>query len=179
MRVTLLGLRRVKGSHSGENTAERVVAVVGDYEIESRLGYFVLDNADTNDTCVAAVLGTIRPDLQPKEGRLRCLGHIINLAAKALLFGTDAEAFELEVLGAEALEEEIKELDLWRRKGPVGKLHNVVKFILKTPQRREEFLSLKSNLEADLEHLQVVSDQVTRWNSAYNMICHDSADYQA
>ena len=59
VKVTLLGLRRVKGSHSDENIAEQVVAVIRDYKIESRLGYFVLDNADTNDICVAAVLETI------------------------------------------------------------------------------------------------------------------------
>jgi len=31
----------------------------------------------------------------PETRRVRCLGHIINLAAKALLFGEDVDALEL------------------------------------------------------------------------------------
>jgi hypothetical protein len=73
---------------------------------------------------------------------VRCLGHIINLAAKAFLFGKDADAFEDGTDTArknghlEALREE------WRKQGPVGKLHNTIKFIRMTPQRREAFAAL-------------------------------------
>jgi hypothetical protein len=64
------------------------------------------------------------------------------LAAKAFLFGKNADAFEDSTDAArknghlEALREE------WRKQGPVGKLHNTVKFIRCTPQRREVFEGL-------------------------------------
>ncbi|RKK68471.1 hypothetical protein BFJ71_g17788 [Fusarium oxysporum] len=56
--------------------------------------------------------------------RGRCFGHTLNLSAKALLFGHNVEAFEEQLSGAAALSE--AEHALWRRKGPVGKLHNLV-----------------------------------------------------
>jgi len=79
----LLGLRHVEGAHSGENMAESVIAVIEEYEITDILGYFILDNVSSNDTCVREILKKLRPDLNPKKCRLRCFGHIVNLAAKA------------------------------------------------------------------------------------------------
>jgi hypothetical protein len=52
----LLGLRHVEGVHLGENMAQLVIAVIEDYEIKDLLGYFVLDNALSNDTCVREIL---------------------------------------------------------------------------------------------------------------------------
>ena len=98
VQTTLLGLHRIRGSRPGENIAESVIAIIQDYDLTKRLRYFVLDNADTNDTndtYVATVLATLCPDLRVKQRRLRCLGHIIDLAAQALLFGDYAEAFTI------------------------------------------------------------------------------------
>ena len=50
--------------------AEVVISVLKDYNISKRLGYFVLDNAGTNDTCVEEILRQLRPDLTTKECRL-------------------------------------------------------------------------------------------------------------
>ena len=64
-------------------------------------------------------------------------------------------------------------MDLWGKKGPIGKLHNVVKFIRNTPQRREAFISItvgNTLTDTDFDRLMVKSDNATRWNSAYDMI---------
>jgi hypothetical protein len=56
------------------------------------------------------------------------VGHIINLVAYKVLFGSDAEAFELKLqskVTAEAVE-----LASWRHKGPIGKLHNLIRYIM-------------------------------------------------
>jgi hypothetical protein len=67
----------------------------------------------------------------------------------------------------------------WRKKGPVGKLHNVVKFIRFPPQRCELFRRiLRENDEAQeyllasesTAELEVVINNDTRWNSTYLMI---------
>lgn len=97
LQTTLMGLRRVIGLHLGEIIAEQVVYIIQEYGIQNQLGYFVLDNATSNGTCVNAILTQVRPDLHPKERRLRCIGHIINIAAQAFLYGTDEEAFTAEV----------------------------------------------------------------------------------
>jgi hypothetical protein len=61
------------------------------------------------------------------NGRLRrgrCIGYFINLAAKALLFGKNPDAFEEQFDGICPLT--ALKYQLWREKGPVGKLHNLV-----------------------------------------------------
>jgi hypothetical protein len=52
----LLGLRCLKGPYSGENITEAIVAVVKTYKIIGKIGYFVLDNAGLNNTCVSAII---------------------------------------------------------------------------------------------------------------------------
>jgi hypothetical protein len=59
-----------------------------------------------------------------RRRRGRCIGHTINLAANALLFGKHPDAFE-EQLDGRSLMTTI-ECQHWRAKGPVGKLHNLV-----------------------------------------------------
>lgn len=59
LRIVLIGLRRVIGLHAGEVIAEQVIEVIQEYGIEKRLGYFVLDNATSNDTCVEAILNQL------------------------------------------------------------------------------------------------------------------------
>lgn len=49
LQTTLIGLRWVFGSHSGEVVAEQVVQVIQEYGFEQKLRYFVLDNATSND----------------------------------------------------------------------------------------------------------------------------------
>ena len=52
---------------------------------------------DSNDTAIRAILGSLRPELDISDRRARCLGHIINLAAKAFIFGDEVSAFEAAV----------------------------------------------------------------------------------
>ncbi len=56
------------------------------------LGFFVLDNAPNNDTTLVELSKTL--GFEPKERRLRCMGHIINLIAEQYLFGQDSKSFE-------------------------------------------------------------------------------------
>ena len=81
LRTIMLALRRITGSYSGENLAYTLEQIIEEFEITGRLGYFVLDNAESNNTCIEYLLKNIAPYLQKKHRRLRCIGHIINLAA--------------------------------------------------------------------------------------------------
>ena len=153
--------------------AQTVTEVIDDYQIRNKIGYFVLDNADSNDTCVSAILQNLNLGHRKAHRRLRCVGHIINLAAQALFWGDKHRDFEADLQHAITLKQDGRELDMWRKKGPFGKLHNIVKFIRITPQRREKFLStdMPDNLDdPSLEKLIVMSDNATRWNSAHRMI---------
>ena len=71
------------------------------------------------------------------QHRIRCNGHIINLAVQAFLFVKDDEAVELAIEASQQLiqheedyitpDEEVR--IKWRRMGPLGKLHNISTFI--------------------------------------------------
>jgi hypothetical protein len=88
-------MRRVKGSHSGKNIAKTIIPILIKMGIVSNLGYFTTDNATSNNIAIEIILQRIRPNIkQPEARRIRCLGHIINLAAKAFLFGEDKDSFE-------------------------------------------------------------------------------------
>ena len=87
-------MKRILGAHSGENIAEVILPVLQDFKITSNIGVFVADNVDTNDVAIKAILRILRPDLTIRNRRARCLGHIINLAAKAIIFGKDTTAFD-------------------------------------------------------------------------------------
>ena len=188
--TVLLGLRRLHGTHSGENIAEAILKVVRKYGLSGdQIGWFVLDNATSNDTCVAEILKALGINDTVERRRLRCLGHVINLSAKAFFFGSDPDSFEEEIRRTQRYEEQKKEREIWRKRGPVGKLHNIVMYILGTPQRKEDFDKMVraeierqkayleataqpgEDLEVALKHpLTVIRDNLTRWNSIFCMI---------
>jgi hypothetical protein len=133
----------VRGAKSGENIAEVVGPVLEGMGVVENLGCFIGDNDATNDVVIRCVLTKLRKDIKdPGSRRVRCLGHIINLAAKAFLFGREADAFEVETDAARKLTHLEKLRELWRKKGPLGKLHNTLIFIMRTPQRRDAFLKV-------------------------------------
>jgi hypothetical protein len=169
-RTFLLGLPQIEGRHSGENLADRVSEIIHEYGFEDRIGYFVADNAESNDTCLED-LGT-EFGFNKQHRRLRCCGHIINLVARSILFGTDADAFEDDCQAEKEIQDEIK---LWRSKGPIGKLHNIIHWVQRSGQRIEKLhkLQLIENTALNLEDkttYNVVTDNATRWNSSEAMM---------
>ena len=52
----MLGLRHLKGPYFRENIAEAIVAVIKTYKIISKIGYFILNNAGLNNTCISAII---------------------------------------------------------------------------------------------------------------------------
>lgn len=129
----------------------------------------MLDNAYSNDTAVEALGKEFRwPKNEHKRRRLRCMGHIINLVAQAFLLGEKQEMFEQALIKAERDQDKDEAIKLWQLCGPIGKLHYVVVFILRTPQRREAFKSGCNEVEAT--DLVPKRDNSTRWNSIVLMI---------
>jgi hypothetical protein len=122
----LLGLPHHHEPHSGHNIAETFAAIAYQYNIQDRIGYFTTDNASNNDTCMELLNAEF--DFDHVARRVRCVGHITNLVAKAIMIGggsgnePDMEVFEqhLESLARE----EREQLAQWRRRGPVGNRHD-------------------------------------------------------
>ncbi|KAK2926577.1 HAT, C-terminal dimerization domain [Fusarium oxysporum f. sp. vasinfectum] len=67
------------------------------------------------------------------------------------------------------------EVQLWRSKGPIGKLHNIVHWVQRSGQRIEKLHKLQSieNTALSLEDkttYDVITDNATRWNSSKAMM---------
>lgn len=50
----VLGIREVQGEHTGENQASVIQDIISDFQFIKKTGYFVGDNASSNDTlCIS------------------------------------------------------------------------------------------------------------------------------
>ncbi|KJZ70963.1 hypothetical protein HIM_09667 [Hirsutella minnesotensis 3608] len=165
-RDVLLGRPRIIGPHSGENIAHHVKEVIDQYELGSKLGYFMLDNAKSNDACLETLIRWFPMDVN--RCRLSCIGHIINLVVRAIVFGSNVSKFEAELRVAT---DEFK-YNIWAKKGAIGRLHNIATYIRRTDQRRQVLRRLQTELAGDdpIFTLEIVVDGKTRWNSIYMMI---------
>lgn len=117
--------------------------------------------------------------------RLRCNGHIINLTAQAFLFpdkerddpanytaddndkdsDEDEKELEAQIRGQIPDVWDRKQMEEWRRKGELGKIHNIVVYIAGSTQRLEAFKTL-----AEANGLGLLRDNSTRWNSWFKML---------
>jgi len=175
----LIGLPVQKGAHTGHNIAETAAEIITYYNLQDRIGYFTSDNATNNDKCLEWLAREFNFD--PVQARIRCIGHVINLVAKTVMVGNAAESFDEEL---STITSESEQLQKWRKRGPVGKLHNLVTYITRSPQRIEQFEALQTSLlhqqgsegsegfAAGFDHqtYRLVRDNDTRWNSLFEMI---------
>jgi hypothetical protein len=82
----LLDLVDVNGEESktGAYLATLLIQTIKDYNLGSRLDWITSDNVGVNDTLVRAIEAFMQAEgisyWTKKTRRLRCIGHIINLA---------------------------------------------------------------------------------------------------
>jgi hypothetical protein len=94
-RSVTIALKTVDGVYSSENITLVITSVIDEFKIGLKLGYFITNKAGNNDTCIVILHEHYFPSSDPNIRCLRCLGYIINLAARAFLFSRNTKAFEL------------------------------------------------------------------------------------
>jgi hypothetical protein len=166
-RNILLVLLRMRVSYTAVNIAGTITGLVEHLNLTTRIGNIVTDNASENHACIE-VLAT-KYFFDARERHVLYMGHVINLMAQAVLFGSDVDAFEPELCTS------VEELELqqWRKKGSIRKLHNLIKYITHSSNRREAFYDiqrlqpqpLQSQGERVKETYDLIKDNRTRWNS--------------
>jgi hypothetical protein len=57
-----------------------------------RVGYYTLDNAKNNDTAMEALAAEF--DFDKDERRIRCAPHFLNLAVRAMMYGSKSDNFD-------------------------------------------------------------------------------------
>ncbi|KJZ68294.1 hypothetical protein HIM_12315 [Hirsutella minnesotensis 3608] len=170
----VLGLPELKVAHSGDHVAEQILEIIDSFDIRDKVGYLTLDNAGNMDTAAESIATAL--GFGSKRRRVRCFGHVLNLVVKALLFGHRADAFEAEIEGDSVLD--AAKHEIWRKKGPIGKLHNLVHWIHRSDRLTYRLRALQEDFLARAEKPQlhmkkavdVVRDNQTRWLSTLYMI---------
>ena len=56
LRTLLLAVIHIRGDHGGKNQARSIIPVLEEYSWKEKLGYFITDNASSNDTCVTEII---------------------------------------------------------------------------------------------------------------------------
>ena len=147
-RSLLITLKEVDGSHSGENMAAIILPVLREFCIDNRIGYFISDNMTSNNLAIQALYRELKL-INLTARRLRCLGYIINLSAKAFLYSKEEGSFDFKVNKISKIKFDLRQafkfLMFWCKKGPIGKLHNLIIWICATPQRRKAFKKITSD----------------------------------
>ena len=54
-RTFLLSILKLAGQYTGVNIADSVAAILTEFNISDKIGYFILDNASNNDTYIEAL----------------------------------------------------------------------------------------------------------------------------
>jgi hypothetical protein len=150
LRKALLGLRPVI-THGGAKQATLLVSTLCDYGITAKIGYIIHDNHGSNDNdtlhALNAHLLEEHIDLDPVHHRLRCIGHVLNLAVVAFLF--ESLAMQKLMKQMKTQREEMAATEprgkksggkaSWRRLGLLGKLYNIAIFIQSSVPRYDDF----------------------------------------
>ena len=172
----ILGMPEVAGCHAGDTIDSSIVKLINAYNIGNKAGYFTLDNARNMDTAMEFIGNVFGFDGRRCRGR--CFGHILNLAAKALLnpLPNEGDAIDQYLDDNEQLTS--AQYELWRRQGPVGKLRILVIAVDQSDRLNDMFLTCQKTEYAASTNpgdqkrkpLQLVKDNQTRWLGTYYMI---------
>jgi hypothetical protein len=151
--------------HFGTSIAAEMLDIIHMFRIKKQIGYFTLDNAENNTTTMEVIGGEL--GFIGLMRRSRCIGHTVNLAAKALLFGKDHDAFEERFDGQSPLT--IAEYQRWRAKGPVSKLHNLVVDVRNVHRLSSLFEKIQER-DRQQKSYRLILDSNIRWLSQLYMI---------
>lgn len=175
--TVLLALPRMTGSHTGVSIAKQLSEILGHFHVSQRFGHAIADNASENTACMNHLSEILNMDLDKR--RIMCMGHVINLVAQECLFGSDVDAFEEELLNVTAEEIELRH---WRKRGPIGKLHNLIRYIGHSSNRKDLLQSIQlvqgesrqnsdTSAHSNPRTYHLIRDNLTRWNSWYDAAC--------
>lgn len=177
VREVLIALPDLKGNHSGSNIAATAFKVIKDYGIAAKVGFCMLDNATNNDSTIPEFRQLLMENydedtlfLSADDMYLRCFGHIMNIAAKALLFGSNPNSFEHSSPNRPDTKAEEEEFIKWRKAGPIGRAYNFVVFLYRSCQRCDAFRNIQTDILKMDHSIMPHMTNSTRWNSYFLMI---------
>ena len=82
---------------------EAIIAVIKTYKIIGKIGYFILNNAGSNNTYISAIIEQLNIKDIKKYYCFYCLGYVLNLSVKAIFFSKNPEVFKKDITTAAIL----------------------------------------------------------------------------
>jgi hypothetical protein len=95
------------GRHTGVSIAKQISELVTFFQLSSNFSYAIANNASENTACLDHLSELL--DIDMSKRRVMCMGHIINLVAQQVLFGSDVDAFEEELTNVTAEKIELRD----------------------------------------------------------------------
>ncbi|KAM4060494.1 kinase [Hirsutella rhossiliensis] len=90
---------------------------------------------------------------------------------RAFLIGKDAKKICKDLDAAYKEGDMTRIRELWRKRGAIGRLHNIIRYIRASPQRRQFFRSIAcGGALSEFDGLELIQSQQTRWNSYFMSI---------
>lgn len=166
-RQILLGFEPLEGTHTGENLALALCAVIDRHRIKDQILAITTDNASNNKTMFDKVQRTY-PDISIVH--IPCMAHVIQLSLNELLHRIKAKPKNdtVDIVWTDELQKASTQRG---QKGDIAntldRVRRLAIYINGSPQRRAEFLRLQSMEPSQLVPIQ---DVRTRWNSTYLML---------
>ncbi|KAM3454860.1 hypothetical protein MY8738_008734 [Beauveria namnaoensis] len=138
--------------------------------VDYRVGYFTLDNAANNDTCIEDIAFEL--GFCATERRIRCAAHILNLSVRAMLYGSKGENLVAIVSADGDNDEDEEEVGVaeYSLYGAPGMLHNIVMQLRASPQLYEQFLQSQRMESGKSSTLHWVFNNAIRWDSDKRMM---------
>lgn len=90
-----ISLLHVVSLYSSENITTYIKKVINCYELGLKLGYFVLNNASTNNICLEAL--ALQFPIDVNKRRLRYISYIINFVVRAVIFNKNVSKLKDEL----------------------------------------------------------------------------------
>jgi hypothetical protein len=165
----LLAMPELYHGHAGELVAPLIIHTLESYGIEKRLGYVTADDASANDTLCRAIEESLSirhgVSWDARHNRLRCLGHILNIAVQAFLFCRNEEALDTamqRVLNSgSVIEDAIVSEGGFASHGPLNKVYRLA-VAVRNMALHKEFKDLAGKV------LKLPGE--TRWNAWYTLL---------
>lgn len=164
-----LSITKLEAVHTEATVANTLKHLLDFYAISDKLFCITADNALANAN-LATLLAHHFPGFDPQVQLLRCMGHVINLAAKTGLkaFGgvttEDAPSFDYVNVDHNSIPVSPENLITI-----TSRLRTLAIHVENTPQQKDYFLHT-AKLMGVSNPIGLIHDTSSRWNSAYQML---------